>query len=144
VPEGFTPHEPPQEAKERDPTVVFLGRLVSMKRPEHALRAFGRLQQSFPTAQLWLIGDGPLPGRLRKRAPPGVSFLGRLGQEEMLNRLARAHVLVSSSVREGWGLNVSEAAACRTPSIGYRVPGLVDSVPASGGALVDPRPDALA
>ena len=47
-------------------------------------------------------------------------------------------------MREGWGLNVSEAAACGTPSIGYRVPGLVDSVPASGGALVDPRPEALA
>ena len=52
---------------------------------------------------------------------------------------ARAHVLVATSVREGWGLNVSEAAACGTPAIGYSVPGLVDSIPASGGALVEPR-----
>src|SRR5262249_27504876 len=61
----------------------------------------------------------------------------------LLRRLAAAHVLVATSVREGWGLNVSEAAACGTPSIGYRVPGLVDSVPASGGALVEPSPPAL-
>jgi len=47
-------------------------------------------------------------------------------------------------VREGWGLNVSEAAACGTPSIGYAAPGLVDAVPASGGALVEPTPHALA
>jgi glycosyltransferase involved in cell wall biosynthesis len=38
---------------------------------------------------------------------------------------------------------VSEAAACGTPSIGYRVAGLVDSIQAAGGALVEPRPEAL-
>jgi glycosyltransferase involved in cell wall biosynthesis len=61
----------------------------------------------------------------------------------VLEHLARAHVLVATSVREGWGLNVSEAAACGTPSIGYRVPGLVDSLSASGGLVVDPAPNAL-
>jgi glycosyltransferase involved in cell wall biosynthesis len=39
---------------------------------------------------------------------------------------------------------VSEAAACGTPSIGYAVPGLVDSIEASGGALVEPSPESLA
>ena len=72
-----------------------------------------------------------------------MTFLGRVGAEELRARLARSHVLVSTSVREGWGLNVSEAAACGTPSIAYSVPGLVDSVAASGGALVEPSPDAL-
>jgi glycosyltransferase involved in cell wall biosynthesis len=90
-----------------------------------------------------VIGDGPLGARLRKHAPASVSFLGRLGGEEVRDRLARAHVLVATSVREGWGLNVSEAAACGTPAIGYSVPGLVDSVPSSGGALVPPEPEAL-
>jgi glycosyltransferase involved in cell wall biosynthesis len=61
----------------------------------------------------------------------------------VVERLVRAHVLVSTSIREGWGLNVSEAAMCGTPTIGYSVPGLVDSIPASGGALVDPDPKAL-
>jgi glycosyltransferase involved in cell wall biosynthesis len=40
-------------------------------------------------------------------------------------------------------LNVSEAAACGTPTIAYAVPGLVDSAPASGGAVVEPTPEAL-
>ena len=143
IPEGSTPHHVPEVPKEPEPTVVFLGRLVAMKQPEHAVRAFEILAGRFPGARLWLIGDGPQLERLRKKAPPGVTFLGRLAADELRERLARAHVLVATSVREGWGLNVSEAAACGTPSIGYAVSGLVDSIPASGGALVDPNPAAL-
>lgn len=143
VPEGHTPHPLPPVTKEATPTVVLVGRLVAMKRPEEALAAFQILTDDVPQAHLWVIGDGPLLERLHGSAPPNVSFLGRLGRDELLDRLARAHVLVATSVREGWGLNVSEAAACGTPSIGYAVPGLVDAVPASGGALVQPTPPAL-
>jgi glycosyltransferase involved in cell wall biosynthesis len=143
LPKGLEPHRVPDVPKEPEPTVVFLGRLVSMKRPEDVIAAFSIVTTQFPRAQCWLIGDGPLLPRLRRTTTPGVSFLGRIGQDEVLERLARAHVLVAASVREGWGLNVSEAAACGTPSIGYAVPGLVDSLRASGGAAVEPRPDAL-
>jgi glycosyltransferase involved in cell wall biosynthesis len=144
VPEGSTPHAVPPVSKEDVPTVVFLGRLVAMKRPQDAIAAFSLLREQTPGAQLWIVGDGPLRGRLRSKSPPGVTFFGRLEREELVERLARAHVLVATSVREGWGLNVSEAAACGTPSIGYRVPGLTDSVTASGGMLVEPSPSALA
>jgi glycosyltransferase involved in cell wall biosynthesis len=143
VPEGWSPHAVPAVAKEDAPTVVFLGRLVEMKRPDDALRAFEILARSHPTAQFWIIGDGPLRASLEKRAPASVTFLGRIAGDELIVRLARAHVLVSTSIREGWGLNVSEAAACGTPAIGYSVPGLVDSIAASGGALVDPDPGPL-
>jgi glycosyltransferase involved in cell wall biosynthesis len=47
-------------------------------------------------------------------------------------------------VREGWGLVVSEAAAQGTGAIAYAVPGLVDSVRASGGVAVAPTVGALA
>lgn len=143
LPEGSTPHPVPPLDKEADPTVVFLGRLVAMKRPGHAIASFGRLAGRFPTARLWMIGDGPLRSRLEREAAPGVTFLGRIGRTELIERLARAHVLVATSVREGWGLNVSEGAACGTPSIAYSVPGLLDSARASGGALVEPSPEAL-
>jgi glycosyltransferase involved in cell wall biosynthesis len=143
LPEGSDPHPVPAVPKEAEPTIAFLGRLVAMKRPEHAIEAFRLLTRRYPAARLWMIGDGPLLARLRSSAPSGLAFLGQLDRDELLARLARAHVLVSTSVREGWGLNISEAAACGTPSIAYRVPGLVDSVHASGGALVDPSPEAL-
>jgi glycosyltransferase involved in cell wall biosynthesis len=134
----------PTVSKEHAPTVVFLGRLVAMKRPADAIAAFQLLAHDVPSAKLWLIGDGPLLPRLRVAAPASVEFLGRIDRDQLSERLARAHVIVATSVREGWGLNISEAAACGTPAIGYAAPGLVDSIQASGGALVDPRPEALA
>jgi glycosyltransferase involved in cell wall biosynthesis len=144
IPEGWTPHPPPNVPKESAPTVAFLGRLVAMKRPEEALAAFRLARRELPSARLWVIGEGPLLPRLREEAAHGVEFLGRIGGDELVERLARAHVHVATAVREGWGLNVSEAAYCGTPTIGYAVPGLVDSIPASGGLLVEPRPEALA
>lgn len=143
VPVGLEPLPTPNVPKESRPTVVFLGRLVSMKRPRDVIEAFARLRRAHPDARLWIVGTGPLEQRLREGAPPGVELVGRVTSEDRSELLARAHVLVATSVREGWGLNVSEAAMCGTPSIAYAVPGLVDSVRASNGTLVEPTPEAL-
>lgn len=144
LPIGAAPIDVPDVAKAERPTVVFLARLVPSKRPDHVIDAFERLRSELPDAELWMVGDGPWRERLAARRVPGVTITGHVPFEERTLRLARAHVLAAASVREGWGLNVSEAAAVGTPSIGYRVPGLVDSVPASGGLLVDPDPASLA
>jgi glycosyltransferase involved in cell wall biosynthesis len=143
IPVGLAPLAVPDVPKEQVPTVVFLARMVSMKQPQDALEAFARLREQEPRAQFWAIGEGPLLEKLRRTAPPGASCLGRISQQEVLERLTRAHVLVATSVREGWGLNVSEAAVCGTPSIGYSVAGLVDSLAAAGGKAVTPSPEAL-
>ena len=127
-----------------DPTMIFLGRLSRNKRPDHAIRAFDLVRETVPDARLWVLGDGPMRGNLEKALPVGCELLGRVSFDERQRRLAQAHVLIATSVREGWGLNVSEAAAVGTPSIGYRVDGLRDSIPASGGLLVDPDPPSLA
>jgi len=144
LPIGAAPIERPEVDKEPVPTVVFVARLVESKRPHHVMKAFAQVRARVPDAQLWMIGDGPFRARLEAEAVPGAQFLGRVSTREREERMARAHVLVAASVREGWGLTISEAAALGTPSIGYRAPGLVDSVPESGGHLVDENPDALA
>lgn len=137
------PEPMPDAKKETVPTVLFCGRLASNKRPDHAVSAFRRIQSSISDAQLWVIGSGPLEGELRRQAPEGVSFFGKVGEQEKYEIMARAHVLVATSVREGWGMVVTEAAAVGTPSIGYDVSGLRDSVPLTGGVLVEPTVDAL-
>ena len=50
VPEGWTPHPVPDVPKEPDPTIVFLGRLVGMKRPLHAIEAFRLFASREPAA----------------------------------------------------------------------------------------------
>lgn len=131
--------------KEPKPTVAFLGRLAANKRPHHALRAFEIVRANFPEAQMWVVGSGPLDASLRRSfASDSVHFFGRVSETQKLDLIARAHVLLVTSVREGWGLVVTEAAAQGTPTIGYDVPGLRESIQASGGVLVEPEITCLA
>jgi glycosyltransferase involved in cell wall biosynthesis len=120
--------------------------MVRTKRPFDALAAFASARERLGQGQLVLMGDGPIAPQVRAAAGrvSGATFLGRVSEREKFARLARAHVLVATSVREGWGMVVDEAAAAGAYPIGYRVPGLVDAVPAAGGTLVEPTPAALA
>src|SRR5205823_13842336 len=105
-----------------------------------------------PRARLWLVGDGDpsYVGRLRRQAAalgltPEVEFCGRLDAAKKHRRMALAEALLVTSVREGWGLVVTEAAACGTPAIGYDVPGLRDAVRHDEtGMVVPPNPASLA
>ena len=139
VSEGMDPaRDQLQHSREDVPTLVFVGRLAWNKRPDDAIEAFRLVRQAVPTAQMWVIGAGPMEPKLRKSAPSGVEFLGRVSEDEKQQRLARAHLLLVTSVREGWGLVVTEAAQHGTISVGYDVPGLIDSIKASRGVLVPP------
>lgn len=131
--------------KERFPTLLFVGRLVNTKRPDHAVRAHALLRRELPDTRLWMIGSGYMRKTLERMAAPGVKFLGATSNQEKYRLMARAHLLLVPGVREGWGLVVIEANAMGTPAIGYNIPGLRDSIrPGASGYLVEPRPEALA
>jgi glycosyltransferase involved in cell wall biosynthesis len=130
--------------------LAVVGRLVRSKRVDHAIRALSRLRRSVPDASLVVVGDGPERGELLRladelRLREAVEFAGRVSEPEKTRLLADATILVSTAVREGWGLTVTEAARVGTPSVCYRIPGLRDSVVhGRTGILTDPSPDALA
>lgn len=116
--------------KDPAPTLVFLGRLKRTKQPEHAIDIFQRVKMRIPDVRLWIIGAGPLEDDLKKRAEGlgSVTFWGRVSEREKFAILRRAHLLLVPSIREGFGINVIEAAASGTPAVGYNVPGLRDSI----------------
>lgn len=136
--EGASPYE-----KESTPTVVFVGRMASNKRPDHAVRAVEIARDFIPELRIRLIGDGPRRARLDRRGPHVISH-GFVSPEEKRRLVGRAHAQIVTSVREGWGLVVDEAAQVGTPSFAYDVAGLCDSVAAAGGHLVESRPEAMA
>lgn len=140
VPVGLDmPDLPERPPKEPRPTVAFLGRLAANKRPDHALEAFLLARRALPDARMWVVGSGPMEQALRSRADlEPVEFHGRVDHATKFDLLARSHALLVTSVREGWGLVVTEAAAVGTPSIGYDVAGLRDSLRASNGVAVRP------
>ena len=144
VPEGFDPPAVLPDVPKADvPTLVWCARHVPYKRPIDAIEAFEVAQESVPGLQLWMIGGGPDLETAKARAVPGVEVLGRVSEQEKLDRMASAHLHVATSVREGWGLVVTEAAAVGTPTIAYDVPGLRDSTRAAQGVVVPATPLAL-
>jgi glycosyltransferase involved in cell wall biosynthesis len=145
VPEGLEPAlAAPSPARETRPTIVFCGRMVPYKRPADVVEAVRIAQSRLPGLQAWMIGGGPDLERLRSRAPEGVVYFGRVDEATKIRLMSRAHAHVATSIREGWGLVVSEAAALGTRTIAYDTPGLRDSTTAAGGVLVPPTPAALA
>ncbi len=135
----------PSLEKEDTPTLVFLGRLKSTKRPEDAIKIFRKVKENIPTINLWIIGRGPEEEKLKMIAKEsdGITFLGWVDEEKKMGLLRQAHLLLVPSVREGFGINVIEAASVGTPSIGYDVPGLRDSIRhGETGYLVSSREEA--
>ena len=144
IPEGFSQKNFKREVeKSTFPTIIFIGRLTSNKRPEDAIKAFVLLKRKLPSVVLKVIGSGPEERSIRRDLPDGVELLGSINDKEKLKILASAHLLLVTSVREGWGLVVTEAAMVGTRSIGYNVPGLRDSITASNGILCEDNEVAL-
>ena len=76
----------------------------------------------------------------RKIRLENIEFKVNISQEEKKSLLAKASVFIYTSTREGWGQTILEAAACKTPTIAYDVPGLRDSIKhMKTGILVRPR-----
>jgi glycosyltransferase involved in cell wall biosynthesis len=144
VPEGFDPPvQVPEVRKEDRPTLVWCARLVPYKRPLDAIEAFEIAREQVPDLQLWMIGGGPDLEKVQAAATDGVTVFGRVSEEEKVRLMAAAHVHIATSVREGWGLVVTEAAAVGTPTVAYDVPGLRDSTRAADGVVVPASPTAL-
>lgn len=131
-------------ARAGSPRAVIVGRLTQAKHVEEAIRAVARAREGIPDLELDVAGSGDpeyreeLERLVAELAIPAV-FHGRVSVERKIELLRAAHVHVFASHREGWGLTVTEAAEMGTPSVGYDVPGVRDSI--SEPSLLAPRGD---
>lgn len=152
LPIGLEPMVVPSVPKEVNTTFLYVGRMAPSKRVHEIIQAFARYQAEGHDGRLWLIGDGPnryvtgLHELVRRLGlDEMVQFLGRVPPDVKHDRMARAHVLLMASVREGWGLSIAEANVCGTPAVVYDVPGLRDAVRnGETGFVVPPTPENLA
>jgi glycosyltransferase involved in cell wall biosynthesis len=147
VPPGVDPAYTPGGAKSETPLVVAAGRLVPVKRFDMLIDSLVTLKARHPRLQAVIIGEGysrpDLEGRVRDaQADDWISLPGRVGEEEKLDLYRKAWLLAMTSAREGWGMIITEAAACGTPAVATRVSGFVDAiVDGSTGLLADDRDD---
>lgn len=117
--------------KEKEPTLIFVGRLTKAKGVEDVIRVLKQLVKQFPTIKLWIVGkgDGRYVNHLKELISNmglknRITFFGYLSDIDKFKLMSKAHILVHSSIKEGWGLTVIEAAVVGTPAIGYNVPGI--------------------
>ena len=75
-----------------------------------------------------------------------VIFHGYLQEKQKYAVLAKSWALLSTSLKEGFGLNVLEAATVKTPTLAYNIPGIRDAVITgqTGMLTKDNTPKALA
>jgi glycosyltransferase involved in cell wall biosynthesis len=145
--------EPPlgtDTVRDDDPHLCVLGRLVPHKRVEHALETLARLRTDHPGTRLTVVGHGWWDDELRAEArrlgvEDCVDFLGRVDEPGKHRALARSWVLLTPSLKEGWGLCITEAASHGVPSVAYRSAGGVAESVVDGctGLLVDDDLDAF-
>ena len=122
-------------SKEEKPTYIFVSRVVRMKGVEEVIKAFSFIARGKSEATLWIVGGGEdaylseLKQMIREyRVERQVKFFGVVTEKTKYNLMARAHILLHASVKEGWGLVVLEAASVGTPAVVYNVAGLKDVV----------------
>lgn len=113
--------------------VVYVGRLERYKHVDVLLRAMASLSDSFPDAEIAIVGEGSQRASLERLAgelglASRTHFTGFVSDEERDRLLANARVCVCPSAKEGWGLTVIESNALGTPNVASDAPGLRDSV----------------
>ncbi len=130
--------------------IAVVGRITPSKRVEHSIIAAGLLSSSGWAGRLIIVGGGKsqyvesLKRKAARMLPGRIIFRGRVDDDTRSEILRQASCLWVTSVREGWGLVVTEAARHGTPAVVYRVPGLVDSVQNGvTGYVVDETPSSL-
>lgn len=145
IPNGL-PYQIYQREKDFDKesalTFIYVGRYAKYKGIDDTITAFGEFKKKNAHARLWIVGKADeeyltnvlIPICKKYKLTYGsdsdrdVIIWGFVSEEKKFELMQRAHALICPSIREGWGIIISEAGYLGTPSIVYNSPGLRDAV----------------
>ena len=149
VPPGVDPRFSPGGERSPHPLVVAVGRLVPVKRPRELVEALISVRQRVPALEAVLVGEGYEREQLEEQiavagAGGWLRLAGRVSDEELVALYRRAWVVTSASAREGWGMTLTEAAACGTPAVATDIAGHRDAAQDGVSARLVPTPADLA
>lgn len=116
-------------------TILFLGRISEDKGISDALWVFKQLLEKGHAVQMYICGKEEYHGQFKEKiravgieSNNKVHYFGFVSTIKKFELLKKASILIHPSSKEGWGLSVIEAGSQHTPTVGYNVSGLVDSV----------------
>ncbi len=133
IPPGLNPFFTPGGRRSDTPLAVAVGRLVPVKDFPRLVRVMAGVRERVPDAELVIVGEGyerdQILATVREVGGEGwVRLAGRVSDEELRDLYRRAWLATSVSVREGWGMTLTEAAACGTPTVATDISGHADAV----------------
>ncbi len=119
--------------KTKHPSLVYFGGMRPYKRPSETLYLLKELRKEISDLKLTMIGDGPSKHELERLCAEldlreNVVFTGRISDNEVAKVVASSWLNIHTSVTEGWGISIIEAASAGTPTVAFKVPGVSDSV----------------
>ena len=135
------------------PTVLSLGTIRAMKRTLDQISAFEIAKEHIPDLQLKIAGSvsdnyGKKVLRLIAASDyvQDIEYLGCVDEAKKIELMQKSHLILVTSVKEGWGLIVTEANSQGTPAVVYDVDGLRDSVKGRETGLISKKntPEELA
>ena len=126
------------------PRVVVVGRLAPVKRMVAVLDSLlaSRVGPLVGDLEVEIVGEGAERGALeawirRHDAARWVTLSGRVDDAALVRAYRRAWLVVSGSHAEGWGMSLTEGAACGTPAVATDIAGHRGAVvPGVSGLLV--------
>ncbi len=131
----------PGDQRSPEPMILAVGRLMPSKRFDQLIRIATDIRESVPDLQLVIAGEGYERPELASLitqldATSWIRLAGRVSDEELRTLYRRAWVVASTSLAEGWGMTLTEAAACGTPSVATDIAGHRDSIDLGRSGLV--------
>jgi len=147
---SFSPLDPADPGVGRSPTplAVAVGRLTPVKDFCRLVRVMAGVRDRVPDLELVIVGEGYERAAIEAQvAAVGgqdwVRLPGRIPDEELLSLYRRAWLAVSASTREGWGMTLTEAAACGTPAVATDIAGHADAIDDGRSGLLGRSDDEL-
>jgi glycosyltransferase involved in cell wall biosynthesis len=140
---GVDPFFQPGGTRSPEAHVVAVGRLAPVKRFDRLVAAAVVARRRVPDLRLTIVGEGPERVRLEAMiaeldAAGWITLTGHQRREGLLRVYRSAWLVASASLAEGWGLSLTEAAACATPAVATDISGHRSSVvDGSTGVLAD-------
>ncbi len=148
VPNFMETIPPEADPRNRDRTVLSVGRLHPVKGYDRLIRLFAKIHEQFPAWKLVIVGSGEEQGRLEKCisefALEGcVTLAGRYSAPEVQQAMTKAAVFAMSSYSEGFPFVLLEAMSCSLPIVAFDTRGGLNMLVHDGenGRLVGQEED---
>lgn len=148
-PNGVDPRFVPGGSKTTSPSIAAVGRLAPVKRFDRVIDAAITARRRVPDLEVEIVGSGPLRDDLQAQidaagATDWIHLLGRVSHDDLVALYQRSWLVVSGSIAEGWGLSLTEGAACGTPCVATDISGHRSSVvDGTSGVLTDRLGDTI-